>query len=258
VQLRPETVLFIDDSPLNLAEATAFVPGIQVADGTVIPTLLHGLKGMADPDLTRLKQYKLLENRCAELRASGLIHYCFSCRTLGMGVETWLYRWLGRPPIHVTGEVVVDLHRDAQIDWIRLDDGLTVCHQQATERQRPIRMRGACEMLAIRHYPNLASDEVTGEFAYSRDGVQVRIEHSLALRYAAHGVSDDLARALHSNHGDRDNVISQISPHRSRPLRRDSVAAPPRDLQRVRELLLSLSRMFGRDWHPGIVRGAET
>src|SRR5262245_42013073 len=32
VQLRPETVLFIDDNPMNLGEVQHYVPGLQVAD----------------------------------------------------------------------------------------------------------------------------------------------------------------------------------------------------------------------------------
>src|SRR5439155_20413555 len=37
IQLRPETVMLIDDNPMNRNEALFFVPGIQVADETVIP-----------------------------------------------------------------------------------------------------------------------------------------------------------------------------------------------------------------------------
>ena len=41
VQLRPETVLFIDDNPLNRAEAAHFVPGLQIADENAIAGLLE-------------------------------------------------------------------------------------------------------------------------------------------------------------------------------------------------------------------------
>src|ERR1700745_911725 len=40
VQLRPETLLLIDDNPMNLNEAKHFVPGIQVADEKIIPEIL--------------------------------------------------------------------------------------------------------------------------------------------------------------------------------------------------------------------------
>jgi FkbH-like protein len=65
VQLRAETILFIDDNPMNRAEALHFVPGLQVADETIVPRLLADprLTGKADPDMTRLAQYRLLERR---------------------------------------------------------------------------------------------------------------------------------------------------------------------------------------------------
>ena len=68
VQLRPETVMLIDDNPMNLNEALHFVPGLQVAAETFIPDILeHPLfRGKPDPDLTRLQQYKLLERRKAD------------------------------------------------------------------------------------------------------------------------------------------------------------------------------------------------
>jgi len=73
IQLRPETVMLIDDNPMNRNEALFFVPGMQVADETVIPELLSNplFKGNDDRALTRLKQYKLLEKRKADEIAAG-------------------------------------------------------------------------------------------------------------------------------------------------------------------------------------------
>ena len=73
VQLRPETVLFIDDNPGNRAEAAEYVPRLQIADESVIPSLLtHELfKGKDDTELTRLKQYQLLQRRKKDEAATG-------------------------------------------------------------------------------------------------------------------------------------------------------------------------------------------
>src|SRR5947209_13685851 len=59
IQLRPETVMLIDDNPMNRNEALFFVPSMQVADETVIPQLLSNplFKGRDDRALTRLQQY---------------------------------------------------------------------------------------------------------------------------------------------------------------------------------------------------------
>jgi FkbH-like protein len=51
-----------------------------------------------------------------------LLQYCFSCRILNMGVETWIYNYLGRPQVEVVGEVLTDIVNDnTEIDWITLD-----------------------------------------------------------------------------------------------------------------------------------------
>ena len=74
VQLRPPTILFIDDNSLNRNEAKHFVPDMPVVDERAIPYLLdHSrFKGKSDPSLSRLKQYKLLEARKrAESAADG-------------------------------------------------------------------------------------------------------------------------------------------------------------------------------------------
>ncbi len=72
IGLRPETVLLIDDDPLNRREATHFVPGLQVADVDIIPTMLSSslFKGRHDEDLSRLGQYKLLETRTIDAAAA--------------------------------------------------------------------------------------------------------------------------------------------------------------------------------------------
>ena len=77
VQLRPAAVMFVDDNPHNLAEAKAFVPDLQVESETFIPKLLADPRfvGKDDSDLSRLKQYKLLETRReAQRSAEGAGH----------------------------------------------------------------------------------------------------------------------------------------------------------------------------------------
>ncbi len=64
-QLRAPTILFIDDNSMNRQEALHYVPDLQVADETIIPTLLGDPRfaGKNDAGLTRLAQYKLLAQR---------------------------------------------------------------------------------------------------------------------------------------------------------------------------------------------------
>ena len=52
------------------------------------------------------------------LKNKKLIHFCFSCRTLGMGIEQYVYGKLGRPGLQIVGEVVSDLSREEIPGWI--------------------------------------------------------------------------------------------------------------------------------------------
>jgi len=261
-----------------LVEAEHYVPGLQVADEHIIPTLLGSplCKGKDDAALTRLAQYKLLETRHQAQAAAGdnreflrgsnirvtiehdiaphrdrvielinrtnqlnftklrlpenaaaaelvlhrlcndvathaglvhveddygdygfvgiyflrswegvnrLVHFCFSCRTLGMGVEKWLYDHLGRPEIKVVGEVLTDLADDTVvIDWINAG-GAGRRHTQERLAAR-IFMRGGCDMASAAHYLTLNADEVVGEFNIARDGLSVRLDHSVFLAQA--------------------------------------------------------------------------
>lgn len=64
-QLRSEQVLFIDDNIGNLEEAKYFLPDLQIGGPSIIDDLLvlPQLVGREDPQLERLSQYKLLEQK---------------------------------------------------------------------------------------------------------------------------------------------------------------------------------------------------
>jgi FkbH-like protein len=311
IQLRPATVLFIDDNPMNLREVKFHNPDIQVLDHTSIPDLLGHplLKGKNDLDLTRLKQYRLLEKRKADeavaggdpadfLRTSGirvyiehdveahldraielinrtnqlnftkirlsedivearqqltallrkflmqcglvhvvdqygdygfvgfymmqagvfgneLLHYCFSCRTLGMHVETALYRKLGRPGIKIVGEVLTDIRDESFIvDWISYSNTPAAVQADGDAgKLSRIFMRGGCDMLALQHYVALQSTDVIWEGNQPRAGLQVRIDHSMMFNYAVNGLSaDELAALWHLGYRAEDFVTAATTP----------------------------------------------
>lgn len=87
--LRAENVLFIDDNPTNLAEAQYHCPGLMCLDSPqALAESLESdfLRGAADPGLTRLAQYRLLEARYAEQSDAGLSNVEF-LRQSGITVE---------------------------------------------------------------------------------------------------------------------------------------------------------------------------
>ncbi|HEY5109112.1 MAG TPA: hypothetical protein VII96_05825 [Acidimicrobiales bacterium] len=67
-QLRAPNVLFLDDLPSNLGEAVHFAPGLQTAGPELIDGLLDRLElaGKDDSDLSRLRQYQVLERKLSD------------------------------------------------------------------------------------------------------------------------------------------------------------------------------------------------
>lgn len=272
VQLRPATVMFIDDNPRNLAEAGAFIPDLQLENEDFIPKLLADPRfvGQDDSNLSRLQQYKLLEtrreahrstragvqqflsdsdirvcfdhdledvanldraieliNRTNQLnytkrrlpehldearrilreeaadtaRQAGLIrvvdkygdygyvgffmmrtwgwagappihigqaspghrellHFCFSCRTLGMLIERWVYDYLERPRLEVVGEVVTDLSGPDVVSWVRLVSSVSDRKAEIAAIAPELRLYGGCEMYPIGFYLKKSVPEV--------------------------------------------------------------------------------------------------
>jgi FkbH-like protein len=122
---------------------------------------------------------------------SELEHYCFSCRTLGMAVETWLYERLRKPKLKINGEVLTDLFAaHEEIDWINTSgDSSGALREQLAGR---ILVRGGCEMQCVSHYLALNAKEVVGEFNIVRDGLPIRLDHLAFLRYAFSGLSAEM------------------------------------------------------------------
>ncbi len=307
VQLRAPTILFIDDNAMNRAEAQHFVPGLQVADETIIPTLLDNplLRGKDDRQLSRLAQYKLLERRQADEAAAGgdnveflrtsdirvsiehdlephidraielinrtnqlnftktrlpedieaarkelrallssysmqagiirvrdnygdygycglyivrsggagsrLLHFCFSCRILNMGVESWLYQHLGRPALRVRGEVLSNVIRDQRnIDWITAEyPEAMAASGGAAQVLDYVYARGGCDLHAVTHYFNMVAREVHREFNVSRADANIRFDHSVFARYAIEGISSE-TRAAFAQLGYQDDDYASV------------------------------------------------
>ena len=283
-QLRPATVLFVDDNPNNLAEAQANTPGLQVADVGEIAKFLTDPRfvGRDDAGLTRLTQYRLLEKKARDVeehsssnedflrscnirlqieydleanidraielinrtnqlnytknrlpddpeaardefrrqmkpfdRQAGLVrvvdkygdyghvgffmtggqrtsaedgadnthlvHYCFSCRTLGMYVEQWVYEFLGRPELKVVGEVLTDLSAPRVVDWITLADTIDAETPTDPLLGGPAVVYGGCEanILGLYLRRNVADIKVFGNFVAS--SLFYRIHNSAQL-----------------------------------------------------------------------------
>lgn len=96
-------------------------------------------------------------------RISALEHFCFSCRTIGMGVEKWVYDRLGRPPIKIFGDVVIDLTKHGEVDWINMTPKSTDIKNALKATASSVRIRGGCELDALVHYSRISAKSVVQE-----------------------------------------------------------------------------------------------
>lgn len=268
--LRAENVLFIDDNLGNLNEVKHFNPSISVAEPSIIDSLLFSkeLEGKLDPELTRLKQYRLLEakreaineaeisneeflqsseikvsvhydvlnqiDRVCELvertnqlnytkkrsskstligeiedpsttecayiyvedkfgsygisgfylcQSTELVHFLFSCRSMNMGIESWLYKHLGQPSLEINGEVALQLNPDKDYSYIQVVDKLEVpCRQKSSPAASGnILFMGGCDLDQVVHY--LSSRTIATDFNYVNSlGINVHKEHTSLIR----------------------------------------------------------------------------
>lgn len=251
MSLRENNVLFIDDNPSNLNEAKYYCKNIMVASPDILKDLFEVCKtiGKDDRKLSRLKQYKILEEKrndskkyetsedflyssniqvdirhdslneierihelllrtnqlnFTKLRPSidefteeiktakkqgyikvkdnygdyGIVgfylidnngklrHFLFSCRTMGMGIEQYVYAVLGFPKISIIDPVSSTLNKTYP-KWINNstnNDKINIKNQKTTSK---ILMKGPCDMKGIADY--IGGKNIDTEFFYVDD-----------------------------------------------------------------------------------------
>lgn len=264
--LRPENVLFVDDNPLNLAEAAHFAPGLMIAlPEKLLPALL-GLsqaQGKNDTEMSRLRQYKNMERKVADRAASNidntsflrscaikvsielniesdidrvfelinrsnqmnytkrrlecaksredfrnslnrfgvhagivrakdrygdygivgffflnneagerrLEHFVFSCRTMNMGLEQFVFDRLNRPSIDVVEPVSNPVVSFDKVDWIELVDSVGI---GSTGSEDPkLLLLGGCDLLQVSNFCSSNREEFVNHI---REGIVVRYD----------------------------------------------------------------------------------
>lgn len=96
-----------------------------------------------------------------------LVHFTFSCRTLGMGIEQYIYYTLHCPRLHVQGEVAVKLNNYDKPKWINQESGC-VANAKRENTNKKILLKGPCDMSQL--FSFICSDEnIKTEFSYTND-----------------------------------------------------------------------------------------
>lgn len=99
--------------------------------------------------------YAIKNNKC--------IHFLFSCRTIGQGVEQYVYSTLGWPELTVVGDVVNNVEKIEAPKWINQENNGTDSITQEKSHLKII-FKGACDLRILATF--LKADNIIEEFTY--------------------------------------------------------------------------------------------
>lgn len=112
----------------------------------------------------KFSDYGIVGFYALNIQENRLEHFLFSCRTIGMGVEQFVYARLQYPGLTVQGEVVTPLYQEGCPDWITEVDRWKE-KQSDLPVSNKILVKGPCDVVQI--IPFFADSSVfETEFAY--------------------------------------------------------------------------------------------
>lgn len=109
---------------------------------------------------------------CVRTRSSGMSvhHLAFSCRTLNMGVEQWVWEHLGRPAFTSVGPVANPVESFAEVDWIRQVQDF---EDDAAGPARSLCLVGGCDLQQVSFY--CGADRI--EFVNKQDAAGMLVRY---------------------------------------------------------------------------------
>ncbi|MDS9466255.1 hypothetical protein RGQ15_01540 [Paracoccus sp. MBLB3053] len=113
-----------------------------------VPGVHAGLIEVRD----RYGDYGIVGFFCIRRRFSGTTvhHFAFSCRTLNMGVEQWVWHHLGRPEIEIVKPIANGLQEPAMVDWITQVEDFGAPAEAAMTRS--VALVGGCDLQQVSFY----------------------------------------------------------------------------------------------------------
>jgi hypothetical protein len=103
-------------------------------------------------------------------------HFLFSCRILGMGVEQYMYAFLGFPDIVTQGETTVSLNRDEMPAWINHKPN-EAANAESMNNTIDVLVIGGCDVTAFMPYLNSKKINI----AYELDDAKTFLSHTSLL-----------------------------------------------------------------------------
>ena len=94
-----------------------------------------------------------------------LEHFLFSCRSMNIGIEQYIYANLRFPSITVIGDITTELDSSKQPDWIQeVSDWGLDCQSNGAESKIKVLLKGACDLNQMMHYLSYKNLELQTEF----------------------------------------------------------------------------------------------
>lgn len=135
-------------------------------------------------------------------KENSLIHFVFSCRTLGMGIEQYVYNLLNRPELEIAGEVISDLSCEEIPGWINQSKSEASGGQMQINslREHMVLVKGPCDLFQI--YPYIANTELFDtEFTHTTDS---------GLLIESTGHTTHIVEALRLTQTQKDRVVAEV------------------------------------------------
>lgn len=135
-----------------------------------------------------------------------LLHFLFSCRTLGMRVEQWVYESLNFPELQIEGEVAAELEKKYVVTWINRAGNKHKDESRSSSNTNlddnfSVLLKGPCDLSGVINYLGEdLSKHVTAEFNYvNQEGVSVTAFNTSTHILASEKIKgEDLNKLLES------------------------------------------------------------
>lgn len=134
------------------------------------------------------------------LKNKKLIHFVFSCRTLGMQVEQYIYQKLNCPDIEIVGQVASKLKKGFTPPWINQKINVTEVEDKKETHTCAILLKGPCDMSQMYSFLNTCINLQT-EFSYTNEkGVLIE----------GHNHTSQIVTALFASEEEKEEIIAEV------------------------------------------------
>ena len=150
----------------------------------------------------KFSDYGIVGFYALEKSTHTLLHYLFSCRTIGMGVEQYVYAKLNFPALTPVGDVVTHLDGSSCPDWISEQSSSCTSEKQHKGKKPSIIVKGPCDVSQVLPFFSGGAEFYT-EFAYvseTKPGTYIE----------SFNHTSQIVEALHRNHQAEDTLVQTL------------------------------------------------